>query len=155
MRTFDVTEEIEIVPWYECSDRAKDVHFYDRLSALDFLRQFSTHDVVVQSLRHLIRERDHREIPTFVSRAKLLEQVAQMLATGELHLHRKPRVPLPWPMMARRQQAAAVAPLPPPRAAGPPPPPPEAPVFLPNVNPAAIAQVLTHAAQSGVPFCEE
>jgi hypothetical protein len=159
MKIFDGFEEIEILPWHECKDCNRHARFSDRLSALLFLQRFKTHEVAMDSLRRLLRERRGSLGLEGWRDGEVLEQVAQMLATAELHVTRRRIVfgiGVTEPKKEAWQLRPQLAPEPIRRpAAGPPPPPPEEPVFVPNVDPVAIAQVLTHAAQSGVPFCEE
>jgi len=160
LKIFDGFEEIEILPWYECEDCTKHLHFPSRLSAQLFLQRFKIYPMATDSLRDFLRgRRDGLCLPTSFD-DEVLDQVAQMLATGELHATRKALVLGTGgtkPSAQKGPPQVEAAPPPPPRreAAAPPPPPPEEPVFLPNVDPAAMAQALTQAAQSGVPFCEE
>jgi len=154
-------EEIEIVPWYECEDCTQHTTFAGRLSALLLLQRFTNSEAVIAGLRSFIRDKGYSAIRHFHSDEKTLGQVAQMLARGELHLTRRP---LDFRLAPARQSQGAAPPgtqsssepEPPVRqAAAPPLPPPEEPTFLPNVDPAAIAQVLTQASISGKPFCAE
>jgi len=161
MKVFDGFEEFDIVPWYECEDCKKHSNFSSRLSALLFLQRLKTSVFVMDSLRYLVREEGDCGTRHDCGDAEVLEQVAQMLARGVLHLTRKLRV-VDAPAVragtgASLRPESPFEPKPPRRqtAESPPPPPPEEPVFVPNVDPVAIAQVLTHAALSGVPFCAE
>jgi hypothetical protein len=159
VKIFDRFEEIEILPWYECKDCHTHSHFSSRLSALLFLQRFTTNDMAMISLRRLVREGGYY-LGAPIPDDEVLERVAARLATGELHVIRKPRVfgtgVAKPPSQAGRPQVEA-PPLPPPRreAEEPPAPPPDEPVFNPNVDPVAVAQVLTQASQEGKPFCEE
>jgi hypothetical protein len=161
MKIFDGCEEFDIVPWYECADCTKHSHFSGQLSALRLLQRLKTSVFVRDSLRRLIREEGHRGISHSQRDAEVLDQVAQMLATKELHLTRKRRVVGTDAVRAstgappRPQSPFEPEPTRRPTADSPLPPPPDEPVFVPNVDPVAIAQVLTHAALSGVPFCAE
>jgi hypothetical protein len=92
MKIVDSLEEIEIVPWYLCEDCTKHSHFSSRLSALFFLQRFRSRVWAIDSLRRLIGERGQGAIRHFHSDEKVLDHVAQMLATGELHLIQKPLV---------------------------------------------------------------
>lgn len=159
MKIFDGFEEIEILPWHECKDCSKHSRFSDRLSALLFLQRLKTHEVAMDSLRRLLRERRSSLGLQAWRDGEVLEQLAQMLATAELHVTRT-RIVFGIGVTERDQEVSRPRPQPAPEpirrpVAGPPPPPPEEPLFVPNVDPVAIAQILTHAAQSGVPFCEE
>jgi len=159
VKIFDGFEEIEILPWYECEDCHTHSHFSSRLSALIFLQRFTSVDMAMISLRRLVREGGYYLGPP-IPNNEVLERVAAKLATGELHVIRKPLVfgtgaSKPESQEGRPQVQAAQ--LPPPRreAEAPPAPPPDEPVFSPNVDPVATAQVLTQASQDGKPFCEE
>ena len=158
MKISDGFQQIEILPWYECKDCTKDLHFSGRLSALLFLQRFKIFQTAIDPLRRLIRERRDGLCLPISFDDEVLEQVAQMLATGELHVNWKPLVLGTGTTTPKKEPSRPqVAPPPPPRreAEAPPAPPPEEPVFLPNVDPVAIAQVLTQASQDGKPFCEE
>jgi hypothetical protein len=160
LKIFDGFEEIEILPWHVCKDCAKHSHFSGRLSAQLFLQRFKSHPMALDSLRGLIRERREGLCLPKSFDDEVLEQVAQMLATGELHVIRNPIIlgtGAAKPSAQKGRPQAQAAPSPPPRrpAEGPPPPPPEESVFLPNVDPVAMAQALSQAALSGAPFCEE
>lgn len=153
LKIFDGFEEIEILTWHECTH----LHFSSRSSALAFLQHFRVNQAAMDSLRRLVRERGHGVGLQISNDYQILDQVAQMLATEELHAVRKPPV-FGTGTTASEKEAAPPQPAPePPRreAEAPPPPPPDEPVFIPNVDPAAMAQVLTQAAQGGAPFCEE
>ena len=160
MKIIDGLEEIDIVPRYECKNCTQHVYFAGSVSALSFLRHFATSDLVVDNFRRfLIRERGHGAIRDFHSDEKVLARIGQMVAARELHVT---RTLLEFRMAQPRSSQGTASPGPqpsappaPPIAAGPPPPPPDEPVFAPNVDAAAVAQSLTQAAQSGVPFCEE
>jgi len=159
MKIFDGFEEIEILPWHECKDCTKHSPFPSWSFALLFLQRFRISEVAMDSLRRLIRGRGSSSGLQAPNEYEVLNQVAQMLAAGELHLTLKP-LALGTGVTEPKKEAPQPRPQPTPEpirrpAAGPPPPPPEEPVFVPNVDPVAIAQVLTHAAQTGVPFCEE
>jgi len=157
VKIFEGFEEIEIVPWFECQDCAKHLRFTDELFALLFLQRFRAHDLALDSLRRWVRERGPGLSPAVFRDEDMLEQAAKMLATRELHVTRKPLVfemgKVGPPKERSQPQPALQSPAP--RAAEPPPPPPDDPVFLPDIDPVAIAQVLTHASLSGVPFCAE
>jgi len=158
VKIFDGFEEIEILPWHECKDCHMHSHFSSRLSALIFLQRFTCVDMAMASLRSMVHEGGH-ELGSPIPNDEVLERVAARLAAGELHVIRKPPVfgtGATKPREEARPQAQA-APLPPPRseAAGAPAPPADEPVFNPDVDPGAMAQALTQAAQGGAPFCEE
>jgi hypothetical protein len=158
VKIFDAFEEIEILPWYECKDCHTHSHFSSRLSALSFLQRFKTNGMAMVTLRCMIRDVGY-DVRAAISSDEVLERIAARLAAGELHVIRKPPVFGTGAAKPREegQPQVQAAPLPPPRreAEGPPPPPPEEAVFLPNVDPVAMAQVLAQAAQTGAPFCEE
>jgi len=159
MKIFDGFEEIELLPWHECKNCTKHSRFPSQSSALFFLERFRTNEVAMDSLRRLIRGGEGSPALQVSNEYEVFNQVAHMLARGELHLTLKP---LDLGTGATEPKKEASQPRPQPMAEpirrpapAPPPPPPEEPVFHPNVDLGAIAQVLTHAAQSGVPFCEE
>ena len=157
MKIFDGFEEIEIVPWFECQDCARHSRFSSQLFALLFLQRFRPHDLAIDSLRRWVRERGPGLSLAVFRDEDMLEQAAKMLATGELHVTRKPLIFATGTVGPTQEQSRPqpAPPLPAPRAAEPLPPPPDDPVFLPDIDPVAIAQVLTHASLSGVPFCAE
>jgi hypothetical protein len=160
MKIFDGFEEIEILPWYECQDCTNHSRFPSWSSALLFLQRFRTSEVAMDSLRRLIRGGGDSPTPQISNEHEVFNQVAHMLARGELHLTLKP-LDLGTGATEPKKEAPQPRPQPPPESPrrqaveAPPPPPSEEPVFHPNVDLGAIAQVLTHAARSGVPFCEE
>jgi hypothetical protein len=158
LKIFDGFEEIEIFPSHKCPHCASHLHSFTRLSALFLLQRFKTDEMAMASLRRLVGEGEYYLGPP-IPNDEVLERVAARLAAGELHVIRKLPVfgtGAAKPREEGKPQAQA-APLPPPRseAAGAPAPPPDEPVFNPNVDPVAMAQALTQAAQSGAPFCEE
>jgi hypothetical protein len=158
MKIFDGLEEIDIVPWYECKECSQHSPFLTRLSALNFLQRFATFDATIDSFRRLIREKDYGALQQYLSKEKVLNQVAQMLATGELHLTRK-RTFVRTEIFRFAARAGRPEPGPgpvrPPSSIGPASPPPDESVFLSNVDPGAIAQALAQASLSGLPFCDE
>jgi hypothetical protein len=150
-------EEIEIFPSHKCPHCASHLHSFTRLSALFLLQRFKTDEMAMASLRRMVREGGH-ELGSPIPNDEVLERVAARLAAGELHVIRK--LPVFGTGSAKpreKQPQAPAAPLPPPRseAAGAPAPPADEPVFDPGADPDAIANVLTHAAVSGKPFCAE
>ena len=154
MKIFNGFEEIEILPWYECKDCSKHSRFSARLDVRLFLERLRLSQVAMDSLRRLIQQlKDGLQI---TNDYRVLEQVAHMVATSELHVTRT-RLDLGVAVDEPTEESAPPAPAagPEPRSAPAPPPPPQEPVFLANVDSVAIAQALAQAARSGVPFCEE
>jgi hypothetical protein len=87
----------------------------------------------------------------------VLEEIAWLLGSRQLWLKRAyPRVEIGSPSDKSAGQPAPPVPAPPPQqASAPPEPVPDEPVFIPNIDAAAVAAAQREAAQSGVPFCEE
>jgi len=86
--------------------------------------------------------------------SSLARQVEAMLATGKLHLHKKPYETTSGSYIQDDQPAFPLANRPP-RDSSPAPAPVDPPSFPPNVSLAQIAVVLASAARAGAPFCEE
>ena len=113
--------------------------------------------MAMTSLRQMVREDGHDAGPQ-IPDVEVLERVAARLAGGELHVIWKPLIfgtGAAAPAREAKRPPVQAAPPPPSQAEGPPAPAPDEPVFAAGADPDAIAKVLTHAAQSGVPFCEE
>ena len=157
MKISNGLEEIEIFPSHKCPHCASHLHSFTRVSALFLLQRFKTDETAMASLRRMVREGGY-DLGSPIPNDEVLERVAARLAAGQLHVIRK--LPVFGTGAAKpreKQPQAQAAPLPPPRseAAGAPAPPADEPVFNPDVDPMAMAQALTQAAQSGAPFCEE
>jgi hypothetical protein len=131
------------------------VEFSERRTSLLFLLPFRSNPQFVWGLRRLLAERNRGYPFSHLSDEKVLDEIAWLLATRQLWLkrtYRKADVVNP----ADEASGGPLPPLPPPpQASGPSEPPPDEPVFMPNIDAAAIAAAQREAAQSGVPFCEE
>ena len=157
MKIFDGFEEIEIFPSHKCPYCATHLHSFTHQSALFFLQRFKADEMAMTALRQMAREDGHDSGPQ-IPNDEVLERVAARLAGGKLHVIWKPLVfgtGASKPASGEKRPQVQAAPPPPSKAEGPPAPAPDEPVFDPDADPDAIANVLTHAAQSGVPFCEE
>jgi len=149
-------EEIEIFPAQKCPHCASHLHSFTRLSALFFLQRFKTDEMAMASLRRVVHE-GGRGLGPPIPNDEVLERVAARLAAGELHVIRKLPVFGTGAAKPREKERPQVQAAPPPRpeAEGAPAPPADEPLFDPDADPDAIANVLTHAAVSGKPFCAE
>jgi len=150
-------EEIELFPLHKCPYCATHLHSFTHQSALLFLQRFRADEMAMTSLRQMVREDGHCSGPQ-ISNDQVLERVAARLARGELHLVRKPLAfgtGVAKPASGEKRPPVQAAPPPTSQAEGPPAPTPDEPVFDPDADPDAIANVLTHAAVSGKPFCAE
>jgi hypothetical protein len=126
--------------------------------ALAWLQRFENDRRVMSELRHLLVESGNA-MPRATDR-QVLEDIAQRLAAGELHVcaesshpfhHDTTEVKIP----AESEEEPAAGPSPAP-APAPPPPPPAAQETLPeDADADKIADSLKEAAQNGTPFCEE
>jgi len=149
-------EEIEIFPSHKCPYCITHSHSFTRVSARFFLQRFKTDHMAMESLRRMVREGGY-DLVAQISDDEVLERVAGWLARGELHVIWKPLIfGTGAAKTASEGRPQVQAPPPPPsKAEGPPVPAPDEPVFDPDADPDAIANVLTHAAVSGKPFCAE
>jgi hypothetical protein len=149
-------EEIEIFPSHKCPHCAAHLHSFTRVSALFLLQRFKTDEMAMASLRRMVGGGGY-DLGSPIPNDEVLERVAARLAAGQLHVIRKLPVfgtGAAKPREEGRPQVQA-APPPPREAEGPPAPAPDEPVFDPDADPDAIAQVLAHGAVSGKPFCAE
>ena len=132
------------------------VEFSDRHGALLFLLSFKSDTQLMWELRHLLAERNREYALSRVSDQQVLEEIASLLASRQLWLRKYHAA---GGGSAAQDAAAEPAPQPlpplPRQPAQPPELPPDEPIFIPNIDAAAIAAVQREAAQFGVPFCEE
>lgn len=160
MKVLDGFEEISIISWRECKECKNDLHFANRAAALSYLQRIAKSTAVLDSLRRFVRDSGRDATPRFCSNARALDQVAQMIATRELHVtttrqsFKKGIADLfqGAAVSVGKESASTPAARTPSQPAAPPP---EEPVLASNADMAAIADVLTQAALSGVPFCAE
>jgi hypothetical protein len=149
-------EEIEIFPSHKCPYCITHLHSFTRVSAQVFLQRFKTDHMAMESLRRMVREVGY-DLVAQIPDDEVLERVAAKLARGELHVIWKPLIfgTGAKPASGEKRPPVQAAPPPPSQAEGPAAPAPDEPVFDPDADPDAIANVLTHAAVSGKPFCAE
>ena len=133
------------------------VEFPDRRSALLFLLPFKSDAQFIPGLRRLLAERSRRYALARVSDQQVLEETAWLLATRQLWLKQSYRAILTRRPGEKAAQPSRALPVQPEarESFAPPEPPPDEPVFLPNIDAAAIAAAQRRAAQSGKPFCLE
>jgi len=142
--------------WSESTEAGDTVEISERGAALLFLLPFKSNPQFVRGLRRLLAERNRGYPFSRLSDEEVLEEIAWLLATRQLWLKRTYRkIEAIQPADKASNQPLPPLPPPPPQPSAQPEPPADEPVFMPNIDAAAIAAAQQEAAQSGVPFCEE
>ena len=149
--------EDTVCRWHECRgcEHVDDERGID--AAMHALRERKFDQAAMEDLRHVALRYDDERLLVRATDDEVCMRVAGLISSGRLRLcgalpqvYRDEGVALvkapPQPKPARRFVE------PPPPA---PPAPPEDSTFTPNLDAAALAKVLTDAAQAGTPFCEE
>jgi hypothetical protein len=131
--------------------------FPNQRSALQFLLPLKGNSEFMSQLRFLLAERNPGFDLSRLSDQGVLEEIALRLGNRQLRLRYAPDLMQEGGATTEEKPAVQAEPLPPPprQPAAPPEPTPDEPVFVPNIDAAAIAAAMREAAQSGVPFCEE
>ena len=150
----------EIHPWHGCKATDESLAFSHRSVALFWLRQFRTDAIVMANFRSVISEYSRVGSPLWrKTDEQVLDDLSWLLSEGVLHVHRVPPPLTAWQTgteTAPTEIAPAARPTPSQSSA--------APVarvvedadtFSSQLDAAAMAAVLSDAAASGVPFCEE
>lgn len=125
-----------------------------RLWAQLWLRQFKDDSLEMRILRDLVEGQFSLSLSRSSNDA-VLNEIAELLVSGQLHLHEKKLPTLPagvpkeqkfvaFPLSDRRPSSSA-----------PSSPTPDPPSFSPNIDQSAQAAALVAAAAAGVPFCPE
>jgi hypothetical protein len=137
--------------------RSESEEFSDHRSALAFHLRFKSDGQFMSGLRQLLAGRNPGYALSRVSDQQVLEEIAGLLASGQLQLKYEYRAVQEGTAPTEPEPAAQPGPEPPPppKHYAPPEPEPEESVFPPDMDAAAMAGVLQQAAQSGKPFCEE
>ncbi len=144
-----------------CRDREVTVAIQDRFSPRQWLQRFGGDAARMLVLRRLLVEESGAGELSRMSDQLVIEQIAGLLASGRLHLHRL-AMPVasggqsqdsddaeklvPFPLSERRPRAPGASSREPSL---------DSPTFSPNINPAAQAAALMAAADQGKAFCPE